>query len=138
MTRSYANLVLVILICSLPVQLLAGHPETSNIATSLLREPGSSEFRFIPPKSLISAHKDKIKHFSVSLFLVTSAGYYLSSYGAYPEKKILRISASFSFGIGVGKEIADGCLPHHDASWGDLLADAFGIFAGGVILHNMP
>ena len=136
--RSYAKLMLAILICTLPALMFAEHRDTSNIETSLLQETRSSEIRFIPYKSLISAHKDKIKHFSVSLFLVTSAGYYLSSYSSYPEKKILKISATFSFGTGVGKEIADGFLPHHDASWGDLLADAFGIFAGGVILHNMP
>lgn len=54
------------------------------------------------------------------------------------DRKVLVLSASISLGAGIGKEISDAFHPGHDASWGDLLADALGVVAGGIILHNMP
>jgi len=136
--RSYAKSALLIFISVLPAQMSGGDYNTSEIKDPVFQEQRVSEIQFIPYKSLVSAHKDKIKHFSVSLFLVTTAGYYLCNYSSVSKQKSLKISTAFSLGIGVGKEIADSFQADHDASWGDFIADALGILAGGVILHNMP
>ena len=79
--------------------------------------------------------QDKIKHFSTSLMLVTTSGYYLRYTNVSGDRQT-RYSVGFSFSLGISKEIFDRYSHKGHASWGDILADLSGSVCGGILLHN--
>lgn len=81
--------------------------------------------------------QDKLKHFTSSLMLVTTSGYYLH-FTDVRDQTIPNYSMGFSFSLGVAKELYDRKQPGGDASWGDILADVTGTICGGILLHNLP
>ncbi|MCF7803412.1 MAG: hypothetical protein K9N46_03230 [Candidatus Marinimicrobia bacterium] len=76
---------------------------------------------------------DKMKHMTSGFMLVMTSGYYLRQ----REDGALIPSLGISLGIGVLKEARDYCAEEGVFSWGDLVADAVGVIAGGVVLHQV-
>lgn len=138
MTRCFGKILVILLICLAPFGLRADEQEAS-VPVRKIPSQNHAELRFIPYKSLFVLHLDKVKHFSTSLMLVTTSGYALSTMEGMNRHRGLLLSISISSGLGLAKEGFDLLHPDkHDANWGDLAADALGVIAGGIILHNMP
>ena len=136
--RCFVKVILILLLFS-PDTLPASEGADALPRTEIFPEmPQAAGLRFLPYKSLIMTNLDKVKHFSMSLMLVTAGGYTLTRYVDQSGQDALKWSIGVSATFGMGKEVYDSAHPQHHSSWGDLLADALGIVAGGIILHNMP
>jgi|GEM_PF-2983365 len=79
---------------------------------------------------------DKFKHFTSSIMLVTTSGYYLG-YTNFSAARIRNYSMGLTFSLGIIKEVSDHYRTKGHASWGDIVADGAGMICGGIILHNL-
>jgi len=80
--------------------------------------------------------KDKLDHFLTSAFLVGAAYNYNRELFSMSHKQALRFSVSFSFTIGVSKEVWDKTSKRGSPSYRDLVADLLGIGLGFLILSQ--
>jgi uncharacterized protein YfiM (DUF2279 family) len=81
--------------------------------------------------------RDKMKHFSTSMFIFLTDYYYLDKYTNLSEKSVISNSYSVSLTFGIGKEILDFTSDSKYFSIKDLIADIAGIVAGNIIVNNI-
>ena len=84
--------------------------------------------------SLIS--EDKVDHFLVSAYISALTYYLLKEEASASHETAVIVGASFSFSIGLGKELYDKKSGRGTASWKDVVADVVGIAVGLLILSN--
>ena len=81
--------------------------------------------------------KDKMQHFSTSMFIFLTDYYYQDKYCDYSTKAIARNSYTLSLSFGIGKEILDFTGPNPYFSLKDLIVDFSGIVVGNIIVNNI-
>ncbi len=80
---------------------------------------------------------DKVKHFSSSLYLTTTSYYFLNNYTDISNIKAKNYSMSFSFSLGILKEISDKYKKKTYFSYRDLIADLGGTLTGILIINTI-
>jgi len=77
---------------------------------------------------------DKGLHLAGSLMCTVAVSQSMQRFGHTTKERARIIGASFSLGLGLGKEVHDGCRTDNFFSYKDLLADCLGIALGWGLL----
>ena len=107
---------------------------------ALGEENCSKEFQEFEPESTSVSRKDswfgkdKAKHFLASFLTAGAASWICKYHYSYGTKESIKFGMTFSFSLGIAKELRDRYSSSGMFSWKDLTVDLLGVCLGGILL----